>query len=167
MTNITQFKVTSEISPSLTKLPNADVKLMPPPVPRPPTTQHAQQDVRSPQKFLSPPTVKNVLASPSTPDTPELQYPIRRSADSDSEDSPDVKKVPHWARSAPVLRLLKSQESADPDQIFPDCPRSCDLQEIFKKKKKEYRSRGSSGDWGKDRLVTQEEIEYKKMMGYI
>jgi len=42
------------------------------------------------------------------------------------------------------------------------------LEEVFaeeKKKKKRYRTRGSSSNWVRDRLTWKEEMDYKKAVG--
>eukprot|EP01120_Amphizonella_sp_Union-15-10_P014500 TRINITY_DN7043_c0_g1_i1.p2 TRINITY_DN7043_c0_g1~~TRINITY_DN7043_c0_g1_i1.p2 ORF type:complete len:250 (-),score=45.20 TRINITY_DN7043_c0_g1_i1:50-799(-) len=143
-----------------------DSRLMPPPKnPAVPRTPSPSKFVFG-SKFMSP-VGKSTPRTPQTPDTPECQYPIKEHPDSDSDSSPERSMIPRWAQSESIARALKRQENTDPDRIFPDFPKTCDLEEVFLKRNKEYRLRTSSGDWRIDSLREQEEHEYKKKMGFL
>ncbi|KAJ8903726.1 hypothetical protein NDN08_004826 [Rhodosorus marinus] len=104
-------------------------------------------------------------------------YQMTTEKNDNDEDSTDEesstrnnKKIPVWARQPHLNRALEDQDKAlrDPDTIFPRTSATCDLEEVFaeeKKKKKRYRTRGSSSNWVRDRLTWKEEMDYKKAVG--
>ncbi|KAJ2997381.1 hypothetical protein HDV02_005578 [Globomyces sp. JEL0801] len=95
------------------------------------------------------------------------------SSDSDSDASPKKPKpfVPLWARTPNLKRTLTNQVNVDPDQIFSEPP-APNLKEIMKSKYDLARTRAVSGiesgvDLEKmDTLSTQEQLEYKRAMGF-
>lgn len=54
----------------------------------------------------------------------------------------------------------------DPDTIFPEVPPTCNLEEIFKVRKKRYYKRTSSGMWEKDGVTPVERMTYRRAMAY-
>jgi len=93
--------------------------------------------------------------------------------DSDAEDSHakdrSHKHVPAWCRD--YLEKLKTQHTVDPDTIFGSKVPQIVLEDIFTSemyrqanKSRPKRTRGSSGDWRKDRLTRQEVANYKSRM---
>jgi hypothetical protein len=120
----------------------------------------------------------SVAPSPLTPGLPEpeIQYRISDQMDSDDEsDCEDIyvadateirgQEIPEWARAANLLPLLQQQQTIDPDRIFTNFQRTCDLNALFEKKKKTFQVRGESGAWDADGLTPTEEINYKKAVG--
>ncbi|KAI8901109.1 hypothetical protein BC833DRAFT_183026 [Globomyces pollinis-pini] len=106
-------------------------------------------------------------------DTGEIQGIQDDSSDSDSDASPKKPKpfVPLWARTPNLKRTLTNQVNVDPDQIFSEPP-APNLKEIMKSKYDLARTRAVSGiesgvDLEKmDTLSTQEQLEYKRAMGF-
>eukprot|EP00899_Mesostigma_viride_P006652 jgi/Mesvir1/15989/Mv08294-RA.1 len=98
--------------------------------------------------------------------------PYKEDSDSDSDDEgAEPKKVyPLWARTTALWPALQAQERVDPDNIF-KAPETCQLEEVFDKchynRKEKFRNRGSSGNWFGDHLRWQDELAYKKAMGYV
>jgi hypothetical protein len=92
-------------------------------------------------------------------------------SDEDEEDDDDgraKKKVPDWARGPALEAAIHAQYGdggLDPEGIFPEVS-TCDLEEIFKAKKKRYAKRTSSGHWLPDRLTHAEKAKYRQDMGY-
>eukprot|EP01084_Bolivina_argentea_P056734 103783_1 len=81
------------------------------------------------------------------------------------------KARPRWARGSPLKRALQEQYGAkglDPDSIFGDVVETCDLDAIFvetnQAKKSRYARRGSSADWGPDRLTQSERVAYRRQV---
>jgi hypothetical protein len=120
----------------------------------------------------------SVAPSPLTPGipAPELQYRISDPIDSDNEsdcddyyvaDAAEIRgqEIPEWARAANLLVLLEQQQKVDPDKIFTNFQRTCDLNALFEKKKKTFQGRGESGAWEADALTPAEETRYKKAVG--
>jgi Inner centromere protein, ARK binding region len=88
------------------------------------------------------------------------------------------KRIPRWARSENLEKLVKKQFSpsfaVDPFELFGQVE-TCDLKAMFKevrRKKKEkkvvkeevrtyHRSRKSSGDWSKYQITDEEKRQYK------
>eukprot|EP00798_Chlamydomonas_sp_ICE-L_P006037 gene6037-2648_t len=90
---------------------------------------------------------------------------------------------------ANLLPQLKRQTNIDPDKLFDNKQKTCILEDIFKEAciledifkgmppapptnanghaRRDWRKRGSSGNWIADRITWQEEIAYKRSMGYI
>eukprot|EP00775_Hariotina_reticulata_P010316 gene10316-10474_t len=99
----------------------------------------------------------------------------------DDEDTPDRshKPIPDWARSQALFEAVKAQQHKDPDTIFGQRQTTCDLGELFadvpqvpaaahhRHKVRKLGQRSSSADWSQDRLTWQEEISYKKSLGYL
>ena len=101
-----------------------------------------------------------------------------REEESDSESDSDdeyerqkpKKSVPAWAQKANLMKALERQfaegpERLDPDKIFGEVV-TCNLEEIFDKKKSRYQRRTSSGNWTKDHVTLAEKLTYKRTMGY-
>ena len=88
------------------------------------------------------------------------------SDDSDSEDQRRGKPIPSWAHKESLLPMLKAQARLDPDMIFPNPPATCSLSQVFGKPANSEARRGSSGNWQHDRLRIDEELNYKRTMGY-
>jgi hypothetical protein len=88
--------------------------------------------------------------------------------------------VPVWARGAALMDAVRRQQSRDPDRIFRGKECTCTLDEVFDWQaglqmlppakaaaKRDCRRRGSSGNWIEDRVTWQEEMAYKKAMGFL
>ena len=100
-----------------------------------------------------------------------------REEESDESDSDDEyetqrpkKKIPEWAQRHNLHRALERQfadgpNRLDPDKIFGEVL-TCNLEEIFDKKKSRYQRRTSSGNWAKDHVTIAEKLTYKRTMGY-
>ncbi|KAL3695287.1 hypothetical protein R1sor_009363 [Riccia sorocarpa] len=126
-------------------------------------------------------SVPKVLATPSAvlkepeesgPQTYEIS-PYRPSSDEEDETSKpqrSKKPVPTWARTANLMIQLERQLTQDPDEIFAGV-KTCSLQEVFGTKGSmkvlDFSRRSGSGDWVKDHISLQEELEYKIRMGYL
>ena len=106
----------------------------------------------------------------------EENYPIsdkESSSEDDSDDEAMRKPIPDWARGSRLREALHKQcgpnSTIDPDRIFAEIP-SCNLNEIFSnaapKKKQKYARRGSSGNWGTDKLTMREKEQYRRDMGW-
>ncbi|KFM23229.1 hypothetical protein F751_3420 [Auxenochlorella protothecoides] len=81
-------------------------------------------------------------------------------SDDSSDDEEPQKPVPEWARGKTHL---------DPDLIFQQQHKTCSLDEVFDTSKSSGRNlnrRTSTGNWAGDRLTWQEEMRYKKAMGF-
>lgn len=106
----------------------------------------------------------------------EDNYEIsEQGGDSDAEESQakdrSGKHVPKWCES--YLAELQRQCDIDPDTIFGNKVPQCNLEDIFNNdmyrqagKNRPKRTRGSSGDWRKDRLTRTEVRDYKSRMGH-
>ena len=100
-----------------------------------------------------------------------------REEESDESDSDDEyetqrpkKKIPEWAQRHNLHRALERQfadgpNRLDPDKIFGEVL-TCNLEDIFDKKKSRYQRRTSSGNWAKDHVTLAEKLTYKRTMGY-
>ena len=100
-----------------------------------------------------------------------------RDEESDESDSDDEyetqkpkKKIPEWAQRHNLHRALERQfadgpNRLDPDRIFGEVL-TCNLEDIFDKKKSRYQRRTSSGNWAKDHVTIAEKLTYKRTMGY-
>ncbi|OHS93377.1 hypothetical protein TRFO_40321 [Tritrichomonas foetus] len=84
------------------------------------------------------------------------------------EDAAEIRgqEIPDWARAANLLVELQKQASVDPDKIFTNFERTCDLSSMFEKKKRSFKVRGDSGWWAADGLTPAEEANYKKAVGF-
>ena len=121
------------------------------------------------------PSPKKVQIKPLSPmQTYEMSD---REEESDSESDSDdeyerqrpKKSVPEWAQKANLHRALERQfadgpNRLDPDKIFGEVL-TCNLEEIFDKKKSRYQRRTSSGNWSKDHVSLSEKMAYKRTMG--
>jgi hypothetical protein len=94
------------------------------------------------------------------------------------------KPIPSWAQAVKLLPILVNQARQDPDHVFGVKPCACNLEEIFagmppppppvqasckpnrNPRRANYRQRGSSCNWSGDRVTWQEEIKYKRNMGF-
>ena len=178
----------SAMSPPPAKLPTAAVKAatsstqvafvgsMPPPpsLPMPPATPSPAVPHPTPSTKATKSPTTWVISAPHPPLRAGNadNYPMSDHSDEDVDESPDTKRVPSWAREPALSAALRAQALAcvDPDLIFPPIdPYACSLEDIFKgyEKKKKFRSRSSSGNWGLDQLSAREEMQYKREMGYI
>lgn len=124
---------------------------------------------------------KSVVVESKEKSLPPLQtYEMSdREEESDSESESDEedyerqrpkKTIPVWAHKTNLFRALERQfadrpNRVDPDKIFGEVI-TCNLEEIFDKKKSRYQRRTSSGNWTKDHVTLAEKITYKKVMGY-
>jgi len=149
------------------------------------TSEDGQLNSRRGQKRAPAPSTEEA-ESPSEGDEPwrsllETKLPPPREEDNyelsdkgeDSEaEEPDRshKHVPAWSKQ--YLQLLERQLQTDPDTIFGCRVPKVDLEVIFRdedyrrvQKERPKRRRGSSGNWGQDRLSRAEVAEYKKKMG--
>jgi hypothetical protein len=103
--------------------------------------------------------------------SPEFQYKIDEY--SSDQDSPEKMMGPEWTKKEQLWEALVRQSAVDPDDVFgTDFPKTCDLAEIFATDKtsaedrRRYRHRTSSGNWTRDKLHTNEDLHYKKRMGF-
>lgn len=90
--------------------------------------------------------------------------------DEEDEDGRIKKAIPDWARGPALEAAIHAQfgeGGADPDRLFGDPPSTCDLEEIFRNKKKRYAKRTSSGNWLPDRLRLSEKVKYREDMGFL
>ena len=90
-------------------------------------------------------------------------------SDSEYERRRPKKTVPQWAQKPNLIRALEKQYAdgpnrQDPDKIFGEVL-SCNLDEIFDKKKARYQRRTSSGNWSRDRVTAKEKLAYKRAVG--
>ena len=85
------------------------------------------------------------------------------------EDAAEIRgqQIPDWARAANLLVELQNQAHIDPDKIFTNFERTCDLSSMFEKKKRSFKVRGDSGWWAADGLTPAEEANYKKAVGFV
>lgn len=121
------------------------------------------------------PSIKKPLKAMSPMDTYEIsdrEDSETDDSDSDSDNEKSKKKIPVWAQKQNLYPALEEQyngrvdgKKVDPDDIFPEV-HSCDLEAIFGNKKKNYRSRASSGNWAKDKVTSAEKRVYKREMGF-
>lgn len=124
---------------------------------------------------------KPVLTKPelkplSPPQTYEMSDREEDSDESDSESDDEddrqrpKKAVPGWAKKESLHRALERQFAEGPDRLDPDKifgeVLTCNLEEIFDKKKSRYHKRTSSGNWSKDHVTLVEKLTYKRTMGY-
>ena len=97
---------------------------------------------------------------------------------SDDEDEEEEEgagandKFPSWTRSEWLVPKLTEQVSLDGDAIFGQAvhrrDEAVDLGDIFGRRDNghRYHRRTSSAHWNTDRLMSPEEKDYKKRMGY-
>jgi hypothetical protein len=118
--------------------------------------------------------------APLSPPRPEENYEISDTGECSDEESMMMMKsasfdrshkhVPEWCER--YLEALSEQASVDPDCIFGPRVPACKLAEVFPDRLYEHggqsppkRRRGSSGNWGKDKLTSDEIRDYKCRMG--
>lgn len=115
-------------------------------------------------------------AAEAAPKKVEKQYRISDPVGSEDEsecedyyveDAAEIRgqEIPDWARAANLLVELQKQQTVDPDRIFTNFERTCDLSQMFEKKKRTFKVRGDSGWWANDGLTPAEEVNYKKAVG--
>mmetsp|Transcript_27839 Transcript_27839/g.47326 ORF Transcript_27839/g.47326 Transcript_27839/m.47326 type:complete len:631 (-) Transcript_27839:237-2129(-) len=123
--------------------------------------------------------IKPVVKPEEKPLSPMQTYEMSdREEESESESESDEeyerqrpkKAIPEWAQKANLHRALELQfadgpDRLDPDKIFGEVI-TCNLEEIFDKKKSRYQRRTSSGNWTKDQVTIAEKLTYKRQMGY-
>lgn len=119
------------------------------------------------QEVLSPMDTYEMSDSGSDSESDESDY-----YESDYyEEEHHHKRVPKWAQPSNLAPAVEKQfmdgpGRIDPDAIFPEVS-TCDLASVFDKKKKaRYRKRTSSGNWTKDGVTAQENLVYKRSMGF-
>jgi hypothetical protein len=83
----------------------------------------------------------------------------------DDSDQVHGQQIPDWARATNLLIELQKQQTVDPDKIFVNFDRTCDLNLMFQKQKRTFTVRGDSGWWAADGLTPTEEVCYKKAIG--
>eukprot|EP01124_Arcella_intermedia_P031581 TRINITY_DN7165_c0_g1_i1.p1 TRINITY_DN7165_c0_g1~~TRINITY_DN7165_c0_g1_i1.p1 ORF type:complete len:1388 (+),score=568.33 TRINITY_DN7165_c0_g1_i1:37-4200(+) len=79
-----------------------------------------------------------------------------------------INGIPSWCSKKNLLSALQQQQSVDPDTIFgPMLNSFCNLDEVFSKKNLDQTTRKHSNLWtSKDSVSAQEELLYKKKMGW-
>lgn len=107
------------------------------------------------------------------PKEPADNYEMSEVGDNSDDEQADKvrshKFVPKWSED--FLTLLARQEYIDPDTIFSSRVPACPLEDVFTDemyrqvgKTRPKRQRGSSGDWRRDRLTSNEVANYKGRM---
>ena len=94
---------------------------------------------------------------------------VRNRSEEDAEERPR-KPVPAWARSEALGPVLQAQIRTDPDTIFGNPSKTCDLADVFGcvgSDKRPFSRRGSSGRWDEDAVTRREEEAFRRRMGYI
>jgi hypothetical protein len=81
------------------------------------------------------------------------------------ESDPGEGEVPEWAKPENLRAALQRQQGTDPDRIFVNSDRTCDLSQMFQVNKHNFKVRGDSAWWGADGLTQTEEVNYKKAVG--
>ena len=145
----------------------------------PPTApNHKISDVCQQYADMNEEARSSVEPSPLAGPTPSETKQYRISDPVDSEDESDCEdyyvedaaeirgqEIPSWARAANLVKELQAQQTVDPDKIFVGFDTSCDLTQMFEKKKKTFKVRGDSGWWAADAVTPAEEERYKKAVG--
>ena len=104
---------------------------------------------------------------------------MAKADDTDSEDSGDEDNIPLWAQKENLKIQVRKQHQRNPDptKIFP-IPRTCNLEKMFahigssgsairkRPRQRNLKQRGSSGNWSRDRVTTDEEESFRKKMRY-
>jgi hypothetical protein len=133
----------------------------------PPVPAFGEKQALEPWLFLR----QSELMSPR----PEDNYEISDQGDSDPDDAAEARRrakkhVPRWCDN--YLEQLSKQADMDPDTLFGGRVPTCDVEDIFPielyekvGKARPKRNRGSSQNWGRDRLTKNEVKDYKKKMG--
>jgi hypothetical protein len=111
-------------------------------------------------------------APADAPSQYRISDPVASDDDDDCEDyyvddAAQIRgqEIPDWARAANLQAELQKQQTIDPDRIFTNFDRTCDLTLMFEKKKRTFKVRGDSAWWAKDGLTPAEEVNYKKAIG--
>lgn len=133
----------------------------------PPVPVFKEKQTLEPWLFLR----QSELTSPQQEDN----YEISDQGDSDPDDAAEARRrakkhVPRWCEN--YLEQLKSQADMDPDTVFGSKVPTCDVEDVFPTelyeaagKARPKRTRGSSQNWGRDRLTKNEVKSYKQKMG--
>jgi len=166
--------------------PEVEASVEPQPVPEPADVSGASSaapvagDVEDESAWVAvPPTPVALLR--------QIELPLKRDednyvisdhgSDSEAEEAAEEKDrshkhVPKWCET--YLQDLAGQSDVDPDTIFGNTVPRCMLEDIFTDvmyqevgKSRPKRTRGSSGDWRKDRLAKHEIRDYKLRMGQV
>eukprot|EP00584_Thalassiosira_punctigera_P012937 CAMPEP_0172554220 /NCGR_PEP_ID=MMETSP1067-20121228/53688_1 /TAXON_ID=265564 ORGANISM="Thalassiosira punctigera, Strain Tpunct2005C2" /NCGR_SAMPLE_ID=MMETSP1067 /ASSEMBLY_ACC=CAM_ASM_000444 /LENGTH=667 /DNA_ID=CAMNT_0013342547 /DNA_START=171 /DNA_END=2174 /DNA_ORIENTATION=+ len=188
-TETTQYSSSS--SSSVTSASSAAAKrgsqvmMMPKPVPKSTALKSIldpanKLDPANDPSMSEPPTKPELVKTVEKPLSPMQTYEMsdreEESSDSESESDEEYeqkrpkKAIPDWAQKANLHRALERQfadgpSRLDPDKIFGEVV-TCNLEEIFDKKKSRYQRRTSSGNWTKDHVTIAEKLTYKRTMGY-
>ena len=143
------------------------------------TNAKALKSLNDPANKPKPAVAKtNKKPVPEKPLSPKQTYEMSdREEESESESDSDgeyerqrpKKTVPQWAQKSNLIRALEKQYAdgpnrLDPDKIFGEVL-SCNLDEIFDKKKARYQRRTSSGNWSQDHVTAKEKLAYKRAVG--
>lgn len=147
--------------------------------PSPSTALKSIHDPANKPTFSQPtkkPSPKKVEMKPLSPMQTYVMSDREEESDSESDSDDEYerqrpkKTIPEWAQKANLHRALERQfadgpNRLDPDQIFGEVL-TCNLEEIFDKKKSRYQRRTSSGNWKQDHVSLSEKMAYKRTMGY-
>jgi hypothetical protein len=93
------------------------------------------------------------------------------SSDTDEEEERSRragKRIPKWANKENLRQALQYQytdSTVDPDELFGEV-NTCNLEEIFGRRKSKYQKRTSSGNWARDKATAVEKLAFKRQMGY-
>ena len=123
------------------------------------------------------PLISEGLVPLAGPPLEEDQYTMTEWADSDAEVDDDEKERRRMAKRIPAwcigwIETAKTQTSIDPDTVFGTKIPKCDLDTLFGSGttnaylKARKGRRGSSGEWGMDRVSREELTEYRHVMGH-
>lgn len=112
-----------------------------------------------------------ILSPMSTYEISDKEEDSESDCESDDEyyNKKPKKKIPSWASRDNLNPQVETQfqlGGIDPDEIFGEVE-TCNLQEIFSRKKSRYIKRTSSGNWCRDRATAAEKRAYKRNMQYI
>jgi len=177
--------VRSALSPSLKANTNLSSVLSQPVLAATATASSAQKQLQASSKVAPqshyPPSAPNPVApsgvlssydiSDHEGDSEEEEEEEEEGGGSGSGKTEKPKKpFPEWARGPALEAAIHNQYSdstyADPEVIFGSVAH-CELEDIFKAKKKRYGKRTSSGVWMGDALTATELNKYRSDMGYI
>jgi len=146
-----------------------------------PTSSHHKSALRlkalqNSQSANKPPAAVKPVEKPLSPkqtyemsDREEEESDSESDSDSEYERQRPKKTIPEWAQKPNLMRALERQYAEgphrlDPDKIFGEVL-TCNLDDIFDKKKSRYQRRTSSGNWSRDRVTTHEKLAYKRAVG--
>lgn len=113
---------------------------------------------------------KKVLSPMDTYQMSDREESESESSENENEEPANRKPIASWAQRQNLLPALQAQfidgpNKIDPDKIFHDIF-TCDLEEIFGKKKSKYQDRRSTGNWTRDKVTLQERDAYSRQMGF-